>query len=201
MNKRNPMLFQKMSKILFDKHFYGDVVLNASVALEQLNSSADKTHLTSQQHSCILLRGKSLVFLKEFEEAQTNFQRILDFDEKCIESRMGKATACLFRGKSDQAIAIFKKGEELNETYPNYMSWMALAYFLRKDYDNCEIYLKKYAKKVRELPEKDRGTFKQQQPLFDLLNYLNFFYLDEDYAKSSFEKYSSMLDFEALRIF
>lgn len=95
------------------------------------------------------------MYLKEFEEAQTNFQRVLDFDEKCIESRMGKAAACMFRGKSDQAIAIFKKGEELNASYPGYMSWMALSYFLRKDYDNCEIFLKKYAKKLKEYSPDD----------------------------------------------
>lgn len=38
-------------------------------------------------------------------------------------------------------------------------------------------------------------------PFFDLLNHVNFFYLDEDYAKASFEKTYALLNFEALGLF
>ncbi|KAL4446080.1 hypothetical protein ABPG74_021619 [Tetrahymena malaccensis] len=199
MNKRNPSLFEKMSTLLYNKSYYEDTVQYATVTLEQIRSAKDKNHLTQQQRHCILLRGSSYIYLKQFEEAQNNFQRILDFDEKCIQSRMGKAYACMYKGKSDQAIAIFKKGEELNASYPDYGSFMALAYFLKKDYYNCEIYLKKYFKKFNQNQE---GSSNQQQPknIFNLLNYVNFFYLDESYAKSSMEKVFSSLDISTFKL-
>ncbi|KAL4492621.1 hypothetical protein ABPG72_007734 [Tetrahymena utriculariae] len=198
MNKRNPSLFEKMATLLYNKNYYEDTVQYATVTLEQIRSAKDKNHLTQQQRHCILLRGSSYIYLKQFEEAQNNFQRILDFDEKCIQSRMGKAYACMYKGKSDQAVAIFKKGEELNASYPDYGSFMGLAYFLRKGYDNCEIQLKKYFKKFNYNQEGSN----QQQPknIFNLLNYVNFFYLDESYAKSSMEKVFSTLDISTFKL-
>lgn len=69
---------------------------------------------------------------------------------------------------------------------------MALAYFMRKFFDNCEIQLKKKIKKL------ENGQ--KLRPLIALLNYVNYFLLDEGHSKSCMEKAKNDIELESLNL-
>ncbi len=61
-------------------------------------------------------------------------------------------------------------------------------YFLRKDFDNCEIFIKNFFKKNSESNCNNCIFFKDKiANLSHFLNYVNYFYLDESYAKEKQE--------------